>query len=348
MRARTIAVGALTTLMTFVAGSAAHAAPLRCGSTITQSTTLTANIGPCNQGGLVIGADNITLDLNGKTVTGKTRSGDGVGISINGRTGVTIRSGTVRDFDAGVVIHAGGGNTVSQIVARDNIGTGKYNSKFGLGEGIAIFGSSNNTIAGNTVLHNGPLGGIAIVSDLGGTMTAASNVIQGNNVVSNDVALGAANNDIGIRIEGPNAPNTQILTNTVRDSGIDGIAVFTDQGTGLENSGTVINNNTVSGNGFHDFTHRKGDGIAVLGAPADPAIGGADNSQIIDNDVRGNAANGIRVGSRDNSINGNTALGNAAWPGLSDVFDLNDQSPSCDNNVWILNVFGTANQACVT
>ena len=90
-------------------------------------------------------------------------------------------------------------------------------------------GASNNTIADNTVLHNGPLRGITILAALDGSNISANNVIQGNNVVGS-----------------------------------------------------------------------------------------------------------------------NTAQGNAAWPGLTSVFDLNDQNPGCDNNTWAGNVFGTASSACIS
>lgn len=345
MDIRCIAAGALTALATFLVADTAAAAPVRCGSTITSSTTLTADIGPCNQGGLVIGADNITLDLGGRTITGKPRAGDGVGILVAGRTGVTIRNGTVRAFDAGVVIRGGSANTVRQITARDNIGTTSLsNSKNGRGDGITINGSSANDIVDSTVLHNGPFSGITILGSVG---PAADNRIVGNNVVANDVALDGVNQDDGIRIEGPNATGTQIVGNTVRDSGRDGIAVFADQGTGLKNTGTAIRGNLVEGNGFHDMGHRKGDGIVLFGAPSNPAIGGADGSNVMDNVVLGNAANGIRVASKENVITFNTAQGNAAWPGLSNVFDLLDANALCDNNVWSGNAFGTANVACI-
>lgn len=51
--------------------SSAAAAPVGCGTVVTRDTTLTADIGPCNSGGLAVGADNVTLDLGGHTVFGK-------------------------------------------------------------------------------------------------------------------------------------------------------------------------------------------------------------------------------------------------------------------------------------
>jgi len=317
------------------------------GSVIPTDTTLTADVGPCNQGGLLIGADNITLDLGGHIVRGKPRAGDGIGISTNGHSGVRIANGTVRDFDTGVAIAGGGTNTVDHVTARDNIGPTKVNSKFGLGDGIVINGSSDNTVSANTVVHNGPFGGITILADALGQQSAR-NEIANNTVVANDVPHSGVNEDDGIRIEGPNSPDNVVTGNTVRQSGLDGIALFADQGTGLKNSGTVVSFNVVEGNGFHDKGHRKGDGVVLFGSPTNAAVGGADASYVHDNQVHGNAANGIRVASKTNTITGNDATGNAAFPGQSNVFDLNDVNPGCDNNVWVGNVFGTASSACIS
>ena len=85
----------------------AQAAPLTCGSVVTSSTTLTADIGPCADNGIVVGADNITLDLGGHHVFGTPQPGDGAGVLVQGRHQVTVVDGTVTDFDAGVVMSGG-------------------------------------------------------------------------------------------------------------------------------------------------------------------------------------------------------------------------------------------------
>ncbi|MDQ4068485.1 MAG: right-handed parallel beta-helix repeat-containing protein, partial [Actinomycetota bacterium] len=105
--------------------SPAAAAHVSCGQTITQNTVLDSDVGPCPAGGngIIIGADNIALDLNGHRVLGTPNViNDGAGIYILGRTGVTVRNGTIRDFDCGVAIEGGSGNTVTGIRAQDNIG----------------------------------------------------------------------------------------------------------------------------------------------------------------------------------------------------------------------------------
>ncbi|MCA1683588.1 MAG: hypothetical protein LC708_00425, partial [Actinobacteria bacterium] len=100
----------------------ADAAILACGATITTDTVLENDVGPCENGGLVIGANNITLDLNGHQVFGRPGPTDGVGILLTTRTGVTVKNGTVHNFDGGVVIDGGSNNRVLYITARDNIG----------------------------------------------------------------------------------------------------------------------------------------------------------------------------------------------------------------------------------
>src|SRR5688572_13807111 len=51
-------------------GPAPVASELSCGDTITADTTLTGDLVDCPSNGIVIGADDITLDLNGHTVAG--------------------------------------------------------------------------------------------------------------------------------------------------------------------------------------------------------------------------------------------------------------------------------------
>src|SRR4051812_20471300 len=109
--------GALALAAFLIPGSGhAQASALSCGATITADTKLDSDLVNCPSDGLFIGADNITLDLNGHTI-----GGDGVpagscldegicdlGISNeSGHAGVTIKGGAVRDFDIGVAVSGG-------------------------------------------------------------------------------------------------------------------------------------------------------------------------------------------------------------------------------------------------
>jgi hypothetical protein len=55
----------------------AHGAVLSCGQTITQSTVLENDVGPCNSNGIIIGADNITFNLNGTASSGASSPATG-------------------------------------------------------------------------------------------------------------------------------------------------------------------------------------------------------------------------------------------------------------------------------
>src|SRR4051794_4427866 len=83
-------------------GTPAWASP-SCGSTLTTNTTLTADL-VCAGDGLIIGADGITLNLGGHTITG-TAGGNGINDGFGGSghfNNVTIRNGKGNAFDIGV------------------------------------------------------------------------------------------------------------------------------------------------------------------------------------------------------------------------------------------------------
>ena len=56
--------------LTVATGGVAQAKVLHCGDVITANTKLTSDLVNCPDNGLVIGADNITLDLNGHVIDG--------------------------------------------------------------------------------------------------------------------------------------------------------------------------------------------------------------------------------------------------------------------------------------
>ncbi len=318
----------VTLLGTGLAGTAA--AHDICGQTITQTTVLDHDVGPCSNNGIIIGADNITLDLNGFTVRGTGAANDGAGILLNGRTGVTVRNGSVTRFDAGVVIRGGSGNTITRVVAHDNIGN-RATSDFG--DGIAIFASSGNTVTGNVIRHNGPFSGISLVGDSDNNLLESNNV-QDNNIESSPTFM----DDIGIRVEGPGAGGNSVRNNSVTGSGLDGILVFPFAG----NTGNTVQRNAVTGNGFHDKAHRRGNGVVI----------GSSSNLVENNAVQGNAASGIRVNGLSNTIRFNAASNNALSVNQGTInaggaFDLHDTRPNCDANVWQANSYGTRNQPCI-
>ena len=330
LRRRFAPVVALVPLLlgTVLVGTSA-AVHVACGATITQSTTLDSDVGPCAQG-IRVTANNITLNLGGRTVRGTDATGDGAGILLDGVTGVTVRNGRVINFDAGVVIQGGSNNTVTDISAQNNIGTAATD----FGDGIAVFGSSGNIIRRNKIQRNGPYSGISLVGNSDNNLID-SNTIQGNNVQFN----AGVNQDQGIRVEGPGVNGNIVTGNKVEASGLDGIIVFP----GAQNGGNTVRLNITRANGFHTKAHRTGNGIVV----------GANDTLIERNTSERNAASGIRVNGRNNTIRNNTARNNAQFvnPGTiqaGGAFDLHDTQFNCDNNVWQSNVFITRSQPCIS
>ena len=353
-----LAIVLASTLLAIVGAVApAGAAHVSCGQTITQSTTLDSDVGPCPNNGIIVGADGITLNLNGHRVFGTAGSGDGAGILLHNRTGVTVTTGSVTDFDGGVAIAGGGGNTVVRINAHNNIGASQGHPpapSTNWGDGIAVQGSNDNRILFNDVQNNGPYSGIGLFT--GDTdhpfmppATVEGNLIQGNNV-RNNVACrlsGLCDND-GIRLE-PRVGSrcltgttefcqgrgNRVIGNTVERNGLDGIAVFTFA------TNNLVQGNTVNFNGARGAV--AGDGIRVFGY----------FNTISGNSVRGNPGGGISVGRRPPSIaslpgnvNGrnNTITRNVA--GRNGIRDLHDSNPNCDNNVWSGNQGGSASPPC--
>ncbi len=328
--------------------TAASADVLACGQTITQSTVLENDLAGCTNNGIVIGADNITLDLNGHTVAGTAASGDKGGVVLVGRTGVAVRNGTVRSFDVGVVIEGGSGNTVEGVNAVDNIsfeGMGTVNRG---GDGIAILSSKNNRLVHNNTVNNGPYSGIGVYSEVDNAHPRATSGVSSGNVLDGNVVQGniqarspnnvVGNDNIGIRLEPGNTGNF-VVNNRVEGNGLDGITLF------VRNTFTVVRSNVVTGNGFYRVSARRGNGIGLQ-------IGGANDNLVELNLVTGNADNGISIrnGSLRNTVRNNTAVGNVVLPPASTnfgpTFDLLDNNPNCDANVWLDNRFGTAFPPC--
>ncbi len=347
--------------------AAMRAGRLSCGDVITKSTTLVADIGPCPADGIIIGADNITLNLNGHTISGTPGLGNGnaAGIRLPFRTGVTItghpgnsgKTGTVTGFDGGVFINGGSGNTIQNLAVRDNIGPGGEASS--LGDGIVLFHSARNRMINNLVAHNGPYDGIGVLG-----VDSNDNLIQGNTVEDTLASEGdfvfdgvgvIVNNFLdeqGTPRRGEPITNNHVIDNVVRRSDNSGIS-------NVGNNGVRIVGNTVQDNGQRgEFCFDPDDtsscqpaaqpsnGIGVTAGPRRTVR--VTRGSIERNTVTGNTGNGIFVNTEENRIVGNTARGNGGVERQQfDLLDGNFDSP-CDSNVWQDNVFDTAAPLCAT
>ncbi|HSH23889.1 MAG TPA: right-handed parallel beta-helix repeat-containing protein, partial [Acidimicrobiales bacterium] len=309
-----------------------------CGRVITSSTRLREDLGPCAGNGIILGADNITLNLGGRRVFGFPGPSDGTtaGIRLPHRSHVQVVNGTVSGFDAGVFLNGGGSNTVANLTVRDNIGP---DNPFGveLGDGIVLFDSASNRIANNVVTNNGIFDGIGV---LGGD--ADGNAIVANTVTANvgpgdggPAGQGIIVNAAGLGVnEGQVITGTKIEGNVVRGSGSGGIA-------NINNVDAQILNNIVEGNGL---TNAQGNGIGVQLGPSRVVQDAATRVLVQKNEVHGNGQDGIHVrrGAGANRILDNNAANNNAlatpWYRYA---DLRDHNSACGDNVWSGNTWGT-------
>ena len=299
------AVALLATLT--VLATPAHATHVTCGSVITGNTTLDSDVGPCPGDGIIVGADNITLDLNGHRIFAANGEGDNAGIRLPMRTGVTVTNGTVEGFDAGVVIGGGSGNTVIRMIVQDNVND-FLGGPCDLGDGIVVNNSDANTIQRNLAARNGPYGGITLLGDADGNVVR-QNHARDNNIVGTN--CGNSRQDEGIRIEGPGANDNQIVDNQVSGSLLAGIGLHghvCENNAEPGNYGNVVTRNQVSTTGGSSVSA----GINFLQQGPAGVVCPASETTVTANTSRDNDGDGIFVAASSfgNQINRNYVANN--------------------------------------
>ncbi len=296
----------LTTL-----ASPAAATHLQCGQEVTADVTLDSDLGPCPGDGLIVTASDVTVDLNGFRIFAANGAGDNAGIRLRNVTGVTVQNGTVEGFDAGIAIMGGGGNTVRDMLIQNNV-----NDYLGrpcdLGDGVAILNSDDNQILDNRLIANGPFGGISVIEDSDRNLISG-NVVLGHNLRSRSGSgCGNANQDEGIRIEGPGANDNIVENNRVEGSGLAGIGLHghvcnpgPNEDATDPNTGNIIRRNTV--------LNTEQDGISFLQQGPATVVCPSFGNTVERNLVSGSGEHGIYVAanSHDNVISHNNVSNNA-------------------------------------
>jgi parallel beta-helix repeat protein len=255
-----VAVVAAIAVALAVTGGEASASHVGCGDTITADTTLDSDLVDCPSNGIVIGADDITLDLNGHTVGGDGTEFAGcpenefcdIGLLNDGHDGVKLRDGSVRRFAFGALVVGSRRNRVVDITVSRNAGTG-----------IILFKSSRNTVIGNSARANG------LQLDQGGISLNRShhNLIEGN-------AL-RRNGDLGVFME--ISDNNRIRKNRMFGHPEGGVIA--------EGHGNVFSRNRIV---------RGGGGILITKLTGHGAVGNV----VRRNYVRGARSSGIAVDNR--------------------------------------------------
>jgi len=214
-------------------GSEALASPVRCGDTITKDTKLQSNLTNCPNNGIVIGADHITLDLNGHTIDGDGERVENcppetpcdVGVFNEGHNGVRVKGGSIREFELGVSVLGARDNRLHHLSSSHNTFTG-----------IIVFDSTDSQVDRNSASDNG-----SRTEDRGtGIVLIASHNIQ---TERNSVS---GNGDGGIFVG--DSHNNRIAKNSVSGNSFAGI--------NIEGDGNEVSNNTL---------HRNDDNVLVFG-----------------------------------------------------------------------------------
>ncbi len=341
-----LAVVPALTLVGLIALSGAEAAnkQLQCGDTITADTTLDGDLVDCPNNGIVIGADDITLDLNGHRIDGDgTEFADcpkdefcDFGVLNVGHDGVTVKKGSVRDFfNAGVLIGSARDNRVLDVSSKENgfFGFVVSESSRSLirdssgsdnippeGDGMGVFFSHGLRIVDNTFRNNaGP--GIHVDGSHG-------NLIKGNlfSHSSPGVLIGGdrgsdrgdrnevrgnrfVRNDGGILV-GRGSRNVIARNHLSRDG----------SGIGIEKG----RHNLVARNVIVDPRSR---GISLGVDFPDESIGGVGN-MVRRNEVRGSAGDAFLVNAGGNNL----LKRNVASRAKDDGFDIESRSTKLTKN----------------
>ncbi|MDQ6724354.1 MAG: right-handed parallel beta-helix repeat-containing protein [Thermoproteota archaeon] len=187
---------------------------LSCGEVIKESVKLSTNL-DCTTDGLIVGADGITIDLNGHTLNGPGAHSSKIGIMLATSSGVTVQgAGTISGFQAGILNTGGQDNTITGLTFADNQ--------------IAIFltGAKTTDIEKNMISNND----IGMASHSSQDTTFAQNLL-GSNTLAGVTLVNSADNKIdtnivegsnnGVFVDGQSTGN-KITTNTImKNTGVD-------------------------------------------------------------------------------------------------------------------------------
>ena len=334
MRVPGLALVAGLGLFVAVSGADAATAPaVACGATLTTDTTLSSDLVGCTGTGLVIGADGITVDLAGHTISGTNAAGS-EGIASDGHTNVRIVGGRITDFRLnGVGIRGGSGNVVRRLTVR-RIGDGGA-EKEPVSAGILLSGSPRGRVIGNDVSNDVK----AFQSDGVDILNSPGSVAGRNRLVRNNwnglILIGSAgsrithntldnNGNNGTEVNGA-SNSAVVVANSARGNKQFGLVVGSSKrvrvvrNTAAKNATGFllfdVNDSLISAN----RAGGNGDGLVLSGGQF-----GSDGNRLSRNVANGNHGAGIAIvednkgHAAGNSLKGNTARRNEG-PGIDAV-----------------------------
>jgi len=320
----------------------ARSAVVNCGDVLTTDTILENDLSGCGGDTLVIGADHITIDLNGHTLSGGgcvSGSEEGtVGIRLDGHHNVVIKNGKIFGFGTGLAL---GGNAHHNLIQACEV-----SSNF---QGIVLSDAHYNLIQ-SLRMENNCLNAITMVGSKkneveaclvnanGFELSKPGIALSGSkeNLISGNAVMGNAEDGVELRNSGSN----RIVGNLLHGNGGHGVELIGSNQNSLEGN-DVLGNTMGIALSDSDQNRIVGNWSASIGSDGNNSHGialmnGSDSNEVLYN-FASNDGDGIRVelGSTGNSLQRNTATGNGG-------FDLRDDNPACDKNKWRNNTFSTS------
>lgn len=315
----------------------------QCGDTITVDTTLDSDLVNCPNNGIIIAADDVTLDLNGHTIDGDGTPDSACdpvhdfcdfGVAFEKHDGVTVKDGSIGEFEGGLLAFKTRDSRLLKLATARNTfgdigvaasarvlvrGCSGDRSTSDEGNGLGLFDSRRIRVVDSSFRNNAHVG--------------IKPVNTTNSLIEGNVMTG--NGDEGLLMEG--GKGFEIRHNRLDANG-GGITL----GPGTRN---VIARNRVSG-GNDGIRIEKGHDNLVehnvvsqtrrvgirLGIP-EPFLGGADNV-VRRNLVKGSSGDGFSVNAKDNRslLKHNTARGAG-----DDGFYVNSRTATLTKNLALRN-----------
>ncbi len=175
---------------------------------------MTSNL-DCKSDGLLVGGDDITIDLNGFSVTGPSQNSSKIGVMLTNTENVTVQGpGTISDFQAGILSTGGKNNSISEIDFSDNH------------VGVFVTSSTDSTIEDNRLTNNS----IGIVSYSSSNSSIDTNLLKSNDLGgtalvdsdNNDIYLNTVKDSLnGIFVDAQSNDNNATFNNLAQDNEID-------------------------------------------------------------------------------------------------------------------------------
>jgi nitrous oxidase accessory protein NosD len=209
-----------------------------CGQVITQNVILTSNLNCADSDGLIVGASDIVIDLNGHTISGpdvgsEEKTSSKVGIMIPNMNNVVVQDGTIQGFQAGILMTGSQNVEIKGVVSKDNqigafsTGASIVNAHLSIlmnnQIGFAGHSTQQATIENNIIFQN-TMAGITIVNSDNGVVTLNSITESGNGLYVDNQST---QNNINFN---------NVLLNTIDINNANGLPVNTNTNTFDQNN----------------------------------------------------------------------------------------------------------------